>query len=345
MKPNPITALQIQFPNYQRVIIQKRGNLVLDFTNPHPNIGIRMEAVKLGMQLAARISPGISRTAMNRKDNLWNVRSITKSVLSLLIGIALDNKVISSLDASLTDLIPEAVQLHPDKQNITIGMLLNMTSGLPEMDKLPMMVPLVTSKNWLAHILAIPLQAQPGEKYIYSTGASHVASCVLQRALGFNIDQYVQDKLFSNLEITEFGWEKDPQGIPFGGANLFLRPLDMLKLGQLVMHGGVYKNKQIVSEKWIHSSTCSGRITETPGYQYCLGWWRIGEPIAIGNTLAACGFGGQRIYVRPKYEMITVVISRPSFNKKTSDLDRVMLNQVIPYFENQQTVGYNQARV
>lgn len=341
MKPNPITALQVQFPNYQRVIIQKRGNLVLDFINPHPNIGIRMEAIKLGMRVAARISPGISQTSMNRKDNLWNVRSITKSVLSLLIGIALDNKVISGLDANLIDLIPEAVQQHPDKQNITLEMLLEMTSGLPEMDILPMMVPLVTSKNWLAHILAIPLQAQPGEKYIYSTGASHVAACILQRALDSDIEQYVRDKLFSDLDITEFAWEKDPQGVSFGGANLFLRPLDMLKLGQLVMHGGVYQNKQIVSEKWIHTSTCRGRMTEAPGYKYCLGWWRIGEPIATGNTLAACGFGGQRIYIRPEYEMIIVVISRPSFYKKTSDLDEVMLNHVIPYYENILSDGYN----
>jgi len=334
MKFDPLIALKDQFQNYQRILIQKRGHLVLDYTNPHPNIGLKMEAIKLGMQAAARISPGISRSAMNRDDNLWNVRSITKSVLSLLVGIALDNKVISGLDERLLELIPDVIQQYPDKKEITLGMLLNMTSGLPEMDKLPMMIPLVTSKNWLAHILSIPLQAQPGEKYIYSTGASHVAACILQRAIGFDLDKYVLDKLFSKMVISSYSWEKDPQGIPFGGANLFLRPEDMLKLGQLVMQEGVYQSRQIISEKWIHTSTCSGRMTETQGYKYCLGWWRIGGPLALGNTLTACGFGGQRIYIRPEHEMITVVISRPSFYKKTSDLDQVMLNQVIPYYEN-----------
>ena len=174
-----------------------------------------------------------------------------------------------------------------------------MTSGLPEMDSLDKMVPLVTSKNWLEHILSLPLVSNPGEKYIYSTGASHVAAFALQNAMGQSLDCFLQESLLNPLEISDSFWEKDPQGVPFGGANLFLKPPDLLKIGSMVMQEGLFDGQRIVSKTWIQKSTKNPLHTEIDGYGYCLGWWRIGQPIAAGFTLAACGFGGQRITYAP----------------------------------------------
>ena len=328
-----VSTLQENFPNFQRVLIEKNGQILWDFTNPEAKIGLRMEGVRFAMRALGNLFPGMARTSMNRDGVLWNVRSITKSILSLMIGLAFEQGKIKSLDFTLSQLLPDSVKNHHDKKAITLRQLITMTSGLPEMDTLDKMLPLVTSKNWLEHILSIPLSKQPGKKYIYSTGASHLAACILQKCTGISNEVFLSDCLFNSMGINQFFWEKDPQGIPFGGSNLFLIPEDLLKVGNLMLNYGVIGNKQLFESQWIKKSTSDAIETEALGYKYSYGWWWIGTPISKVDTLAACGFGGQRIYIRKENNLIAAVTSRPSFYQKTSTLDKVMLNEVIPYFE------------
>ncbi len=269
-----------------------------------------------------------------------DVRSVTKSVVSTLIGIAIDKGFIQSENQKIGDFLSPLVD-HIDeaKANITIGNLLSMSSGLEgnDLTSVPEYENWRQAGNQLQYTMSKPLICQPGDVFIYNSGASHLLSIILTRATGMSTLEFAKIYLFQPLHIKDHSWEQDQQGYYNGSAGLFLTPHDMLKIGQLYMNKGMYRSIRIVSESWINKASSFKIGTNNiepfaPGYGYL--WW-------IGNTQGhdyyfANGYGGQFIVVTPDINLIVVATNRWSGLPSTTanqqwytTLDHI-INTIIP---------------
>ncbi len=239
-----------------------------------------------------------------------NMKSASKSVLSALAGLAVENGVLE-LDQPIADLLPEAAGLDdPGKQEITVRHLLTMTSGL-ESTSFGNYGSWVASRNWVRAALTRPLQAEPGTRFAYSTGGTHLLSATLARAAGRSTHDFAREHLFAALGILHSAWARDRQGIHVGGNNLSLLPRDMLKFGQLYLNRGRWAGEQLLPWQWVDESTRPGlagprgRGRIYGGYGYL--WWLRGPRERAAYI--ASGYGGQYIYVSPAEDLVVVIIS------------------------------------
>ena len=239
-----------------------------------------------------------------------NLKSASKSVLSALAGLAIDQGLLD-LDQPIADVLPEAANLDDTgKQAITLRHLLTMTSGL-ESTSFGNYGSWVASRNWVRAALARPLQAEPGTRFSYSTGGTHLLSATLSRAAGRSTHAFAREHLFEPLGIQRSAWARDRQGVHMGGNNLSLLPRDMLKFGQLYLNRGRWNGSQLLPWRWVDQSTRPGRVGPRGrgriygGYGYL--WWLRGT--RERGAYIASGYGGQYIYVAPAEDLVVVVIS------------------------------------
>lgn len=228
--------------------------------------------------------------------------SCTKSVTSALIGIALREGYIESLDQRALDFLPD-VDLPADdpRYAITIEDLLTMRCGFdwpesstPYSSGQNILMQMLWSPDWVEFILDQPMATTPGSVFNYNSGCSHLLAVILQEATGMPPLSFARQYLFEPLGITAVSWMRDGTGTNFGGGGLWLRPRDMAKFGQLYLQGGVWDGQQILPVDWVEASI-SG-----PSYGYQ--WWRL-----AGDAYAALGYRGQRIVVYPDLDMVVVV--------------------------------------
>lgn len=239
-----------------------------------------------------------------------DVMSVTKSVTSLLIGIAIDKGFIASVDEPIDGYIrPLVNDLDSAKGQITIRQLLTMSCGL-EWSEIPgpsEFLQWYHSPDKLLYILNKPFVSTPGESFNYSDGAAHLASVVLSQATNMTANEFAQQHLFNPLGISDRNWTTDNRGFNYGGVRLYLYPEDMLKIGKLVLNNGKWENEQIVSGEWINESSKFQISTEdiiSYGSSYGYYWWR-------GNAnnydfFYANGHGGQFIFIVPDFDLIVV---------------------------------------
>jgi CubicO group peptidase (beta-lactamase class C family) len=233
------------------------------------------------------------------------VQSVTKSVISALVGIALEDGCIKSLDDPIWDYLPGRTPAENDplKREISLEHLLTMSSGFEWIDG---QTPIWTSADWIQFVLDQPMASPPGTVWNYNSGNAHLLSAIIQNACGQNTLEVAREKLFTPLGITEFTWETDPQGIPNGGWGLSMLPRDMAKIGLLYLNDGVWDGQQILPAEWITAST--QRYFQVPkplepwDLYYGYTWWLHGD----GSYYAAHGRGGQFIYVLPEQGMVVV---------------------------------------
>jgi len=239
------------------------------------------------------------------RETLHNVKSATKSILSALVGIALEKKFLRSLDQKVVEFYPEYVS-EPQKKEITLRHLLTMTAGLAWSYDQETASP--TSPNDLESWKAVPMRETPGEKFEYNTMLAHMMSAVLTKASGKSTKEFADSFLFGPLGISDIQWTKDNKGIHLGGAELFLKPRDMAKFGLLYLNKGVWNGQQVVPGAWVEEST-SPKLTIAPDVHYAVAlkygyWWWI-----PGQGYQARGYNGQYIIVRPDLKMVVVVTS------------------------------------
>ncbi len=253
------------------------------------------------------------------------VFSVTKSVMSMLIGIAIDEGSIAGVDQTLAELLPDYVPIMaPGVGAITLQQVLTMTGGIVA-NYDPLDYPI--DADWVAVTLQTPLAGQPGGAFAYSDVNSDLLSAILVRATGRSVLDYAREKLFGPLGISSepaatpivfadpgydaqpgFGWATDPQGRQIGSFALKITPPEMAKLGQLYLDNGKWQGQQLVPAAWVADSTRaqvqSARDT-LPEYGYQ--WW-VGE--ADGHpAFAAVGLAGQLIEVVPELRLVVVVSS------------------------------------
>lgn len=270
-------------------------------------------------------------------DTLHDVRSVTKSVTSILFGIALHDGAIKNLDQPVLDFFPEYPDLHtPDHMQIRLRDLLSMTSGLHWDERTIVYTDPRNSETAMnsaadryRYILSQPVDAKPGTRWAYSGGDTALIGEVVARATHTSLDVYAERKLFRPLHITQFEWIRDRKSIPMSAVGLRLRPRDMAKIGQLMLHHGRWGSAQIVPADWVDSSTSRHAQLSpdlTCGRQYGHFWW-LGT-ICDGNDhqpyYFANGNGGQMIWVDPSLGLV-VVTTAGFYNSPAPDPSSIPL--------------------
>lgn len=243
-------------------------------------------------------------------SRLANVKSVAKSIISALVGVAIERRLIPGVDTPIVQYFPE-LKRDSDRRKleITIEDLLTMRPGL-ESTSNRNYGRWVTSRNWVQHALSRPMLAGPGEVMDYSTGNTHLLSAILTKVSGTNTWQFANDTLARPLGFTLARWPRDPQGIYFGGNDMLLTPRQMLQIGELYLRGGRAGETVVVPEKWIEASIVPRGRSSWSGQRYGYGWWV--REIAGHDAYYAWGFGGQYIVVVPEIKAVVVATSSSS---------------------------------
>ncbi len=237
-------------------------------------------------------------------DSLHDVASVTKSVTSTLIGIAVRRGLIKDLDQPLLSFFPErkVANLDERKKAITLRDVLTMRSGL-ECITDPTEVTLsrmMASPDWVQYVLDLPMTARPGTKFAYNSAAVHLLSVIVRRVTGMTALDFARKELFEPLGIKKADWPMDNQGTSnHGWGDLMLEPRDMAKVGFLFLNRGTWDGKVIVTPDWVETVTHKRPEVAETDYGYL--WW-----IYKDQGFYARGRGGQYIIVLPSREMIVV---------------------------------------
>ena len=246
------------------------------------------------------------------------VASVTKSITSLLIGIAIDEGRIAGADQRVAELLPQYADLmadDPAKAYLRLSHLLSMTAGFDWDEET---VPYGTAGNDCyemaesldapAYVLSRPIVDDPGTRFEYCGGNPALHSAIIQTATGRRVDAYADEVLFGPLGIATYDWRTYRDGHSDTSGGLSLRPRDMAKVGQLMLAGGMWDGQRIVSEAWVRESTrVHARVSAFTQYGYQ--WWRERQPLGLHSEEAyfAAGFGGQMIIVLPGLDAVVVI--------------------------------------
>ena len=239
------------------------------------------------------------------KGQTHQIYSCTKSIMSALIGIAIDKKYIKNIDQPITDFFPDHAFSNDDlKKSITLEHLLTMASGLKCRDSYLYrwwhFFDMRASNDWAQFVLDLPMEATPGEKFEYCNGVSYLLSAIIQKKTKMKTIDFARTHLFKPLGIADVEWARSPQGIDIGYGEMWLKPHDMAKIGWLYLNKGRWRQKQIVTSAWVEDST-RGHINATLFDHYGYQWW-----VDSSGYYMAVGHRGQRIFVVPEKNLVAV---------------------------------------
>jgi CubicO group peptidase (beta-lactamase class C family) len=285
----------------------------------------------------------VTMTAESKHD----LRSVTKSVISALVGIAHGEGKIQSLDQPLIKWFPEYPELDTaERRRVTLAHALSMTSGFDWNEDIPYTDPrndeirMTRDSQPLRYALARPFVVDPGSDFKYNGGLTQVMAAVLVRATNMSLQEYARIKLFEPLGITDVEWVGNLAGMPSAASGLRLRARDLAKFGSLYLNDGKWNGKQVIPAKWIDLSTRrhfrfrprTGAESGEFGYAYF--WWYSCYPSAAGliEARTAVGNGQQRIFVLPTVNT-AVTIFAGRYNDFTTGNTlgrRILLDHIIP---------------
>jgi CubicO group peptidase (beta-lactamase class C family) len=245
------------------------------------------------------------------KDRIHNIYSCTKSVMGTLVGIAVQQGKIKSLNDKMVDYFPNRTiqNLDKRKRSITLLNLMTMKGGFdwaertfPYGDPRNPWTQALRSDDTIQFVLDKPMATQPGTVWAYNGGYSQIFSAIVTDKTGMNTLEFAKKTLFNPLGITELTWRRDRQGIYDAGGGLMLTPRDMAKYGYLILNRGFWEGKQIIPADFVAESVKT-HTTFNPnaGYGY-ESWWTI----PLDGYYYAAGIRGQRIYIMEKQDMVVV---------------------------------------
>lgn len=238
-----------------------------------------------------------------------NIKSASKSIISALVGIAIDKGILAGVDQKIAPLLKQDLPPDPDPRlsEITIGYLLSMQAGL-ERTSGANYGRWVSSPNWVRAALARPFVDEPGGSMLYSTGSTHLLSAILTRLTGRSTRALARDWLgpLEGFSIAE--WERDPQGIYVGGNQMAMSARSLLAFGELYRNGGkTADGRPLVPGQWIELSWQPRTRSRFTGDGYGYGWFL--REIAGRDVRYAWGYGGQMLYIVPELELTVVMTS------------------------------------
>ncbi|MBN2008580.1 serine hydrolase [candidate division KSB1 bacterium] len=291
---------------------------------------------KDGQLLLEEYFYGYDRTRLHR------INSCTKSVTSLLLGIAKERHHEFSIEQKLFDFFPQYDSLKTkENERITIENVLTMTSGF-QWHEIPK--EMYISDNRIEYILSRPMETPPGKKFLYNSGGTQLIGTVLMSLEGPDILYFADSSLFEPLGITDYVWDIYKNGALEYWRGLHMRPRDMAKLGQLVLNNGVWNGKQIVPSAWIQEST-KPRVAESKYFRYglhwwyrdkdCIPWWKPSNEDSSKqhDLIVALGFGGNYIIIIRDLNLVVVTTASDNDNDNNG-LKKVpmVIERIIPLF-------------
>jgi CubicO group peptidase (beta-lactamase class C family) len=272
-----------------------------------------------------------------RRGDLHTMQSVTKTVTSVVIGVATARKEFPPLDTPvLTFFDPPTVRNIDDrKRRMTIRHLLTMTAGLDWKEDLPYADPnnsamlMEASFDWVQFTIDRPMSHEPGAAFNYNSGATQLLSYIFRRATGQDIEEYAARHLFAPLGIERYYWKRAPSGLADTEGGLYLHPRDLAKIAYLFLKNGIWDGKRVVESEWVNASL-TPHVTVADGVKYGFKWWLYpyGQDrarLAWGGS----GLGGQRPIVFPEYDLIAVFTGwnilpdRPSLTPRAA-IDRIL---------------------
>lgn len=276
-----------------------------------------------------------------QRNTLHVLASITKTVTSTLIGIAIDRGMIKSVDSEVYILIPEFSKSIKDTKfkKITLKHIMTMTSGIDWNERVSYNNPrndeyqMVETDNWMKFVLSKPVATEPGTLFNYNTGSIHLLSAVIKGVSGLYAHQFAEKYLLHPLGIYGYQWNKDPMGYPCTGGTdggIGLRTRDVAKFACLFLRGGKWRGKQIISEKWTKEAPL-GFSKQSGRRRYAYNWFsgsmRINQKRF--NYIASFGYGGQTMYIVPEHDLIVVITCELAESPPVNSLARKVLAAAI----------------
>lgn len=311
---NVVTFLQDNPTNIHSMLIVRNGKLVLEayFTGWH-------------------------------RDRVHALRSVSKTFMSTVTGIAIDNGHFSA-DQKISDLLPAYAALIDDqKKQIEVRHLLTMTSGIdwdeksyepedPRNDE----TSFDRSDHRLAFLFEKGMAAVPGEEFEYNSALPVVEAAIIQQTTGVPAHDFAVEHLFKPLQITNYYWRTDPNdGYVTAIGPLFLCPRDMAKLGQLYLDSGTWRGQRVVSKQWVKEATVAFKGNEELGEGYGYHWWTASYNVSGRKVRIyyARGSGGQYIFVTPETNSV-VVFTSGNYSRPQSAPVGILLNTILPAMKN-----------
>ena len=247
-----------------------------------------------------------------RGTNMHSMQSVTKTVTSIILGIAItrgdfkagrDTPIIKYFDAS------KVQDLDKRKEHITLRNVLTMSTGLKWNEAVAYDDPtndaavMEAKDDWVQYVIDRPMVAEPGTVFNYSSGVSELLAYIFKQETGQDVETYGEKFLFAPLGMKHY-WKRTPKGLPDTEGGLFLESSDLAKVGYLFLHDGQWAGVQIVSKDWVKQSLTPAFDTGEEGSKYGFKWWLFPRPDPDRMIWAAVGFGGQRLMVFPEEDLI-----------------------------------------
>jgi CubicO group peptidase (beta-lactamase class C family) len=274
------------------------------------------------------------------RETKHDLRSVTKSVVSALVGIAHDSGAIGSLDAPLLTYFPEYKDLQvPERRQITIRHALMMSAGFEWNEDVPYNDPnndeiaMTRNSDPMRYVLGRRLVAQPGTSWRYNGGTTQVLGTIVQRATKRPLADYARSVLLSPLGISDVEWLGNLAGVPSAASGLRLRPRDLAKFGSLYLNDGRWNGRQVLPRAWVVEST-RRRLT-FPGQNargYAYQWWHTcySTPSGVVEVPTAVGNGAQRIFLLRAQQTVVTVLSGRYNDFSANPPERLLVDFILP---------------
>lgn len=259
-----------------------------------------------------------------QRDTKHELHSVSKSITSILVGIAIDQKKIPGVGEKVYEFFPEykGSRWIDQKYNIAVEHVLTMSAGIDWdeqshrlTDRRNDIVAMIYGDDWLEYVLNKKQIEAPGKRFNYSGGLNVLLGGIIKNSSDLYADKFAEKYLFGPLGISDYRWGRHPDGTINTQGGLSLRPRDMAKIGYLFLKGGRWQGRQIVSRTWVAEST-KAHLPAYFGLKYGYQWHRGGADVngQIHETFFAWGRGGQFIFVLPEFDLVAVFTSRPYDN-------------------------------
>ena len=275
-------------------------------------------------------------------DDPTNIKSASKTVVSALVGMAIDKGVLEGVDQKVAALLPDDLPENADPRldDINVGHLLSMQAGLAPTSG-PNYGRWVVSSNWVRSALAQPFETDPGGRMLYSTGSTHLLSAILTREGGESSLALARDWFAPVDDFAIGGWERDPQGIYLGGNQMAMSPRSLLAFGEVYRNGGLAPDgTRVISEDWIEQSWIERTQSRFTGDGYGYGWFL--RDIAGADVRYAWGYGGQMLYIVPELALSVVMTSdenSPSAANGHRDALHALMGEIIEAVRQEDAAG------
>lgn len=313
-----------RYGNVDRILVIRHGRVAFDKSYPHDYDRVYVDSVHVTGPLNAHDETGPYNYynpwwhPYYRRGDLHSLQSVTKTITSAIIGVAvtrgdfpsLDTPVLSFFDAS------KVANVDDRKRRMTVRHLLTMTAGFDWNEGLSYADPrntgtqLEKSDDWVKFTIDRPMSEEPGTRWNYNSGASELLAYVFRKATKMDVEEYGARYLFAPLGIDRWYWKRIPVGLADTEGGLYLEARDLAKIWYLFMKDGMWEGRRIVSPEWVKSSVAPAiAVSPAPNApKYGLKWWLAPDPRDSTRFIwAGSGFGGQLPLAFPNDDMVVVV--------------------------------------